>query len=303
VDVGDVRRVQARLACVGRDEQAAVSLAIVEALGPLAELGDQSLTPADAGRLLAGARSASPEVLRQVLAEAEALPVMAASEEPPGRAVFAVDVLACLIYAIKTMTEPEPAVWSGYCLQRAYDCLVFADEVLGRPGRAAGLIRALDAWLDGDGGERLGQESAILAVLAGGVAPGHLAVASRRAGAVVRGFVPFDVAAGGAGCGDGDAVVDGDLVGVGLDGDLGGLACVRQANLARTVMDAGGCGGPAVAARAPRSRARSCPGTGQARLRCRSGASRGRPGCRPVLYRPAPRAAVRRAACTRVNMR
>jgi hypothetical protein len=32
---------------------------------------------------------------------------------------------------------------------------------------------------------------------------------------VVRGFVAPDVAAGGAGCGDGDAGLDGDLVGKG----------------------------------------------------------------------------------------
>jgi hypothetical protein len=43
--------------------------------------------------------------------------------------------------------------------------------------------------------------------------------------------VPFDVAAGEAGCGDGDAVFDGDLVGAGFHGDLGGLARVRQADL------------------------------------------------------------------------
>ena len=72
VDVSGMRPVQARVARLGRDEQAAVSFAIVEALRPLAELGDQFVAPADAGRLLAGARSASPEVLRQVLAEAEA---------------------------------------------------------------------------------------------------------------------------------------------------------------------------------------------------------------------------------------
>ena len=43
--------------------------------------------------------------------------------------------------------------------------------------------------------------------------------------------MPFDVAAGGAGRGEGDAILDGDLVGVGLDGDLSGLACMRQADL------------------------------------------------------------------------
>jgi hypothetical protein len=40
---------------------------------------------------------------------------------------------------------------------------------------------------------------------------------------VIRSLVPLDVAAGLAGCGDGNAV-GGDLVGVGLDGDLGGPA-------------------------------------------------------------------------------
>jgi hypothetical protein len=43
--------------------------------------------------------------------------------------------------------------------------------------------------------------------------------------------MPFDVSAGGAGCGDGDAGFDGDLVGVGLDGDLGSLASMREADL------------------------------------------------------------------------
>jgi len=43
--------------------------------------------------------------------------------------------------------------------------------------------------------------------------------------------VSIDVAAGGAGCGDGDAVLDGDLVGVGFRGDLGGLARVRETHL------------------------------------------------------------------------
>jgi hypothetical protein len=43
--------------------------------------------------------------------------------------------------------------------------------------------------------------------------------------------VPFDIAAGGAGRSDGNAVVDGDLIGIGLDGDLGALACVREADL------------------------------------------------------------------------
>src|SRR5258708_20145201 len=100
---------------------------------PLAELDDPFVAPADAGRLLAGARSASPEVLRRVLAEAEALPGVTAGEEPPGNAVFAVDLLACLIYAINTMTQPDPAVWSGDCLQRAFNCLLFAENALDSP--------------------------------------------------------------------------------------------------------------------------------------------------------------------------
>jgi hypothetical protein len=43
--------------------------------------------------------------------------------------------------------------------------------------------------------------------------------------------VPLDVAAGLAGRGDGDAVLDGDLVGVGLHGDVCGLARVGQPDL------------------------------------------------------------------------
>jgi hypothetical protein len=103
--------------------------------------------------------------LRLWLAEAAAMPVMAAREEPPGNAVFAVDVLACLVYAIKTMIEPAPALWSGYCVQRAYDCLFFADEALDRSGGPARLLRALDGWLDGDAGDQLRRESVSLAVL------------------------------------------------------------------------------------------------------------------------------------------
>ncbi len=146
-----------------------MSLAIAEALGPLAELGEQVVASADVARLLGDARSAIESVslvaLRQLLAGAEAMPVMAAREEPPGNAVFAVDVLACLVYAIKTMIEPEPALWSGYCVQRAYDCLFFADEALDRSGGPARLMQALDAWLDGDAGDQLRRESVSLAVL------------------------------------------------------------------------------------------------------------------------------------------
>jgi integrase len=43
--------------------------------------------------------------------------------------------------------------------------------------------------------------------------------------------VPFDAPAGGARRGDGDAALDGDLGGGGLDDDLGGLARMRQAGL------------------------------------------------------------------------
>ena len=43
--------------------------------------------------------------------------------------------------------------------------------------------------------------------------------------------MPYDVAAAGPGRGDGDARLDGDLVGVGSDADLDGLAGVRRADL------------------------------------------------------------------------
>ena len=123
----------------------------------------------DVARLLAEARLAIESVslvtLRQLLAQAEAMPVMAAREEPPGNAVFAVDVLACLVYAIKTMVEPEPALWSGYCVQRAYDCLFFVGEALDRSGGPARLMQALDAWLDGDAGDQLRRESVSIAAL------------------------------------------------------------------------------------------------------------------------------------------
>lgn len=45
--------------------------------------------------------------------------------------------------------------------------------------------------------------------------------------AVAGGLAPPDVAAGGARCGDGDAGLDHDLVGVGSDGDPDGFAGVR----------------------------------------------------------------------------
>src|SRR5258708_11673925 len=88
VDVSGMRRVQARVAALGRDEQAAVSFAVVEVMRPLAELDDPFVAPADAGRLLAGARSASPEVLRRVLAAAAGPPGGASWEGPPGDARF-----------------------------------------------------------------------------------------------------------------------------------------------------------------------------------------------------------------------
>jgi hypothetical protein len=43
--------------------------------------------------------------------------------------------------------------------------------------------------------------------------------------------VPSAAAAGSAGRGDGDAGLDGDLVGVRSDGDLDGLTGIGQANL------------------------------------------------------------------------
>jgi hypothetical protein len=43
--------------------------------------------------------------------------------------------------------------------------------------------------------------------------------------------MPFDVAAGVAGCDDGRRVWHGDVVGVGLDCEIGGLASVREADL------------------------------------------------------------------------
>src|SRR5438552_17335926 len=55
--------------------------------------------------------------------------------------------------------------------------------------------------------------------------------AGRRSSAVVRCLVPSDVAAGGPGRGDGDARLDGDLDGVGSDGNRDGLAGVGQADL------------------------------------------------------------------------
>ena len=161
---------QARLGGLPRGEQAAITLAIAEALGPLAGLGGQVVASADMARLLGDARQAVGSVSlagpRQLLAEAEAMLVLTNGEEPPGNAASVVDVLACLVYAMKTMVEPDPALWCGYCVQRAFDCLFFASEALDHQSAAAGLIRALDAWLEGDGGYRLRRESSSFAVLA-----------------------------------------------------------------------------------------------------------------------------------------
>ena len=60
--------------------------------------------------------------------------------------------------------------------------------------------------------------------------------------------MPSDVAAGSAGRGDGDAGLDGDLVGVRSDGDLDGLTGMGQANLDLLAADQArvpaGCGVP-----------------------------------------------------------
>jgi hypothetical protein len=47
----------------------------------------------------------------------------------------------------------------------------------------------------------------------------------------VRCLVPPNVAAGGPWCGECQGVFDGDAVGAGLDGDVGGLAGMREADL------------------------------------------------------------------------
>jgi hypothetical protein len=75
VDVTDLRRVQARLGDLPRGEQAEVSLAVAEALRPLAELGEQMVAPGVVAQLLGDARPVTESVslgaLRQLLAEAE----------------------------------------------------------------------------------------------------------------------------------------------------------------------------------------------------------------------------------------
>ena len=102
---------------------------------------------------------------------------------------------------------------------------------------------------------------------------------------VVRCLVPPDVVAGGPWCGECQGVFDGDAVGVGLDGDVGGLADMREADLdARwppitmasrddtrrlTIWGSGSRGRPGWPGRAPRRRSRSCPGMGQATVRVR----------------------------------
>jgi len=52
-----------------------------------------------------------------------------------------------------------------------------------------------------------------------------------RGSVVVRGFVPLDIAAAGGRRSNGDAGLDGDLVGVGSDADLDGLPRVDQSDL------------------------------------------------------------------------
>jgi hypothetical protein len=74
---------------------------------------------------------------------------MAAGDEAPGVAVFAADLLACLIYAIKAVTEADPTAWAGCCIQRAYDCLWFADKRLGcswSDRRAAPRAECVAGW-------------------------------------------------------------------------------------------------------------------------------------------------------------
>jgi len=87
VDTTDLRWVQARLGGLPRGEQAAVSLAIAEVLGPLAGLGEQVVASADVARLLGDARSAIESVslvaVRQLLAEAEAIPVVGPAKNRP----------------------------------------------------------------------------------------------------------------------------------------------------------------------------------------------------------------------------
>ena len=101
--------------------------------------------------------------------------------------------------------------------------------------------------------------------------------------------MPSDVAAGSAGRGDGDAGLDGDLVGVRSDGDLDGLTGMGQATWIFwppamidprtetrrvTTRGSGNWGCWAVPGRAPRSRGRPSGGTGQATVRTMTPAAR-----------------------------
>ena len=97
--------------------------------------------------------------------------------------------------------------------------------------------------------------------------------------------MPSDAAAGGTGGGDGDAGLNGDLVGVGFDSDLDGFAGVgrptwifcpptmtdpRTDTRRVTTRGSGRRGGWAAPGRAPRSRGRASGGTGQATVRTRT---------------------------------
>lgn len=87
MDLSDLRHGRARLGRLKRDEQAAASFAVVATLRPLAELGGDAVGPADLARLLdeapAAMRRASVDALHQLLAAAEAMPVLASSGRAP----------------------------------------------------------------------------------------------------------------------------------------------------------------------------------------------------------------------------
>ncbi len=51
------------------------------------------------------------------------------------------------------------------CRRLLLPCLLFADEALDRSGGPARLLRALDAWLDGDAAGQLRREAVSPAVL------------------------------------------------------------------------------------------------------------------------------------------
>ncbi len=111
MDLSDLRHGRARLGRLERDEQAAASFAVVATLRPLAELGGDAVGPADLARLLdealAAMRRVSVDALQQLLAAAEAMPVLASGEEPSGSAAFAVDVLARLMQALDAWLEGD----------------------------------------------------------------------------------------------------------------------------------------------------------------------------------------------------